>query len=304
MFLLLSMKKILPQIRGKYRFDVEIGKTCWFATGGKASVVFIPSDLEDLIFFLKNKDRTIPIFVFGVGSNLLIRDGGFDGVIIKLGSCMNFMEKISNDIIRVGASVLDQNVFNFAMEHSIGGIEFLSGIPGTVGGGLAMNGGAYNTDFSKIVDKVYAVKNDGQIVNFSNSEMGFQYRRNAISKDIIFLSCDLKGFVCEKKQIIEKITKIKAERSSTQPVKGFKTGGSTFKNPQGYSAWKLIDEAGCRGLKIGGAYVSELHCNFFINDGSATASDIENLIEEVQTRVFKKSGIMLEREIIIIGKKI
>jgi UDP-N-acetylmuramate dehydrogenase len=134
--------------------------------------------------------------------------------------------------------------------------------------------------------------------------MGFQYRRNSISKDIIFLSCELKGYICEKHKIIEKMHHIKNERSNTQPVKGFKTGGSTFKNPQGYSAWKLIDEAGCRGLRIGGALVSELHCNFFINDGSATASDIENLIEEVQTRVFKKSGIMLEREIIIIGQKI
>lgn len=298
------MKKTLPQIRGKYRFDVEIGKMCWFSTGGRASVVFIPSDLEDLIFFLQNKDKEIPIFVFGVGSNLLVRDGGFDGVIIRLGSCMNFMEKISDDSIRVGASVLDQNASNFAMEHSMGGLEFLSGIPGTIGGGLAMNGGAYGSDFNAIVQRVQAITVDGQMIELSNSEMCFQYRKNSIAKDTIFLSCELKGYNCEKQKIIEKMNQIKTERSNTQPVKGFKTGGSTFKNPQGYSAWTLIDEAGCRGLKVGGAQVSELHCNFFINDGSATAADIENLIEEVQSRVFKKSGIMLEREIIIIGQKI
>jgi UDP-N-acetylmuramate dehydrogenase len=298
------MKKTLPQIRGKYRFDVEIGKMCWFGTGGKASVVFIPSDLEDLIFFLQNKDKEIPIFVFGVGSNLLVRDGGFDGVIIRLGGFMNFMEKISDDSIRVGASVLDQNASNFAMENSIGGLEFLSGIPGTIGGGLAMNGGAYGSDFNAIVQRVQAITFDGQIIELSNSEMGFQYRKNSIPKDTIFLSCELQGYICERQQIIEKMNQIKTERSNTQPVKGFKTGGSTFKNPQGFSAWKLIDEAGCRGLKIGGAQVSELHCNFFINDGSATAADIENLVEEVQSRVFKKSGIMLEREIIIIGQKI
>lgn len=298
------MEKTLPQIKGKYRFNVELGKMCWFGTGGKSSVVFIPNDLEDLVYFMKNIDKDIPIFVFGVGSNLLIRDGGFDGIIIRLGSCMNFIEQISDDIIKVGSSVLDQNVSNFAMEKSIGGLEFLSGIPGTIGGGLAMNGGAYGNDFNAIVKTVQAITNDGQIIELSNSDMGFKYRQNSISKDTIFLSCELQGYVCEKHQILEKMNQIKTERSNTQPVKGYKTGGSTFKNPPGYSAWKLIDEAGCRGLRVGGAHVSELHCNFFINDGTATASDIESLIKQVQTKVFNKSGIMLEREIIIIGKNI
>jgi UDP-N-acetylmuramate dehydrogenase len=297
------MYQNLPQIRGKYRFKVNLAKMCWFGVGGNAAVIFTPSDIDDLIYFLQNKGD-IPIFTFGVGSNILIRDGGFDGVVIRLGQSMNFIQQIDKDVIKVGASVLDQNVSNFAIQHSIGGLEFLSGIPGTVGGGLAMNAGAYGKEFRDIVMNVQAIDIDGKLISFTNQEMGFEYRSNSINKEIIFLSTELKGFECSQSAIIEKVEQIKTNRFDTQPVKGIKTGGSTFKNPDGLKAWKLIDEAGCRGFKIGGAEVSQMHCNFFINNGSATAKDIEDLIDKVQEKVFIKSGIMLQKELVILGKKI
>jgi UDP-N-acetylmuramate dehydrogenase len=296
------MQQNLPQVRGKYRFDVNLGKMCWFGTGGQAAVVFIPSDIEDLIYFLQNKGE-IPIFVLGVGSNILIRDGGFSGVVIRLGGSMNFIQQISNDIIKCGASVLDHNVSNFAMEHSIGGLEFLSGIPGSIGGGLAMNAGAYGKEFKDIMIKAQAVDLNGNLLTFTNKEIGFKYRGNSINKEIIFLSTELQGYEAKKPDIMAKMEQIKNNRLDTQPVKGVKTGGSTFKNPEGLKAWKLIDDAGCRGLKIGGAEVSQMHCNFFLNNGSATAKDIEELIGTVQAKVFVNSGIMLEQELIMLGRK-
>lgn len=296
------MHQNLPQVRGKYRFDVNLAKMCWFGAGGHAAVVFIPSDIDDLVYFLQNKGE-IPIFVFGLGSNILIRDGGFDGVIIRLGSSMNFIKQIGNDTIKCGASVLDQNVSNFAMEHSIGGLEFLSGIPGSIGGGLAMNAGAYDREFKDIVIETQAVDLNGNLMVLSNEEMGFKYRGNSVNKEIIFLSAELQGYESKKSDIIAKIEQIKKNRFDTQPVKGVKTGGSTFKNPDGLKAWKLIDDAGCRGLKIGGAEVSQMHCNFFINNGYAKAQDIEDLIETVQQKVFVKSGIVLQKELVILGKK-
>ncbi len=296
------MHQNLPQVRGKYRFDVNLAKMCWFGAGGHAAVVFIPSDLDDLIYFLQNKGET-PIFVFGLGSNILIRDGGFDGVIIRLGSSMNFVQQIGNDTIKCGASILDQNVSNFAMENSIGGFEFLSGIPGSIGGGLAMNAGAYDREFKDIVIETQAVDLNGSLMTLINEEIGFKYRGNSINKEIIFLSTELQGYESKKSDISAKIEQIKQNRFDTQPVKGVKTGGSTFENPDGLKAWKLIDDAGCRGLKIGGAEVSQMHCNFFINNGYAKATDIEDLIDTVQEKVFAKSGIMLQKELVILGKK-
>lgn len=295
------MHKNLPEVRGKYRSGVDLARICWFGVGGKAAIAFTPHDTEDLIFFLKNKGD-LPIFVFGVGSNTLIRDGGFEGVVIRLGNSMNFMRRISNDAIEVGASSLDQNVAHFAKENSIGCLEFLSGIPGTIGGGLAMNAGAYGMEFSDIVVNVKALDLNGNLIELSKEEMRFKYRGNGV-KDLIFLSTLLKGLPCDKDEIAAKINKIKEDRFNTQPVKGVRTGGSTFKNPEGLKAWKLIDEAGCRGLRVGGAQVSELHCNFIINTGSATAAEIEELIVELCDRVFQKTGVILEKELIIFGKK-
>lgn len=296
------MKAILPKVRGKYRFDVDLSKLCWFGVGGKASVLFSPADQDDLIHFLKNKED-IPIFVFGVGSNILIRDGGFNGVVIRLGNSTNYIKLISDYMIEVGASVLDQNVASFAIDKKIGGMEFLSGIPGTIGGGLAMNAGAYGREFAHIVRKVHAVDLDGNLLEFTNQDMHFKYRSNGLKESVIFLSAALQGYRASLEEIEMCINRIKTQRNATQPVKGVKTGGSTFKNPLYNKAWKLIDEAACRGLKIGGAQVSELHCNFIMNNGNATAADIEQLIEVLQKRVFDSSGITLESEIIFVGEK-
>lgn len=296
------MKFILPEIRGKYRFDVNLSNLCWFGVGGKASVVFIPADIDDLMHFLSHA-HDIPIFVFGVGSNILIRDGGFDGVIIRLGASMSFMKQLTSTTIEVGASALDVNVSNFAMENSIGGLEFLCGIPGTIGGGLRMNAGAYGREFSDIVMSVQAVDLHGNSTTLTAEQMGFKYRGNSLKESMIFLSAVLFGSEDNVQNIMQKMNTIKNQRNATQPVKGVKTGGSTFKNPLDFKAWQLIDAAECRGLRIGGAQISELHCNFLINTGNATANDIEELIFTVKERVFKNSGIMLEEELVIIGNK-
>jgi UDP-N-acetylmuramate dehydrogenase len=296
------MQAILPEVRGKYRFDVDLSNLCWFGVGGKASVVFSPADQDDLIHFLQNK-QDIPIFVFGVGSNILIRDGGFNGVVIRLGNCANYIKLISDYMLEVGASVLDQNVAFFAIERKIGGMEFLSGIPGTIGGGLAMNAGAYGREFSHIVRKVHAVDLNGNLLEFTKQDMDFKYRSNGLKEQVIFLAAELQGYRASLEEIEMCMNRIKTQRNATQPVKGVKTGGSTFKNPLYNKAWRLIDEACCRGLQIGGAQVSTLHCNFIINTGNATAADIEELISVLQQRVFESSGITLEREIIFVGEK-
>lgn len=296
------MKAILPQVKGKYRFDVDLSRLCWFGVGGKASVLFTPANQDDLIYFLKNI-KDVPIFVFGVGSNILIRDGGFNGVVIRLGNCTNYIKLISSYILEVGASVLDQNVAEFAIEHKIGGMEFLSGIPGTIGGGLAMNAGAYGREFTNIVKNVKALDLEGNLIEFSNKDMGFTYRSNGLKEQFIFLSAELVGYRASLEEIQMFMNRIKTQRNATQPVKGVKTGGSTFKNPLYDKAWRLIDEAGCRGLKVGGAQVSEQHCNFIINTGNATSADIEELIYIVKTRVLESSGITLENEIVFVGEK-
>jgi UDP-N-acetylmuramate dehydrogenase len=295
------MDSTLPQVRGKYRFDIDLSKLCWFGVGGKASVIFTPADIEDLIYFLKNIENK-KIFLFGVGSNTLIRDSGFDGIVIRLGSSMNYIKLVKDYKIEVGASMLDINVAQFVLENAIGGMEFLSGIPGTVGGGLAMNGGAYGREFKDIVKSVKAVDLQGNVLQLSNEDMGFKYRGNGV-KDLIFLSAELEGYETSREEIETKMNEIKKQRLASQPVKGVKTGGSTFKNPPNKKAWELIDEAGCRGLKVGGAEMSQLHCNFLINNGNATATDIEDLIELVREKVIKTSGIRLETEIVFIGNR-
>ncbi len=297
------MDRILPSVRGKYRVNVDLSKLCWFGIGGKASILFIPFDEDDLVHFLSSIQQ-IPIFVFGVGSNTLIRDGGFDGVVIRLGRSMNYMRLIGDNLINVGASVLDQNVSQFALEHNIGGLEFMSGIPGTVGGGLAMNGGAYGREFSDVVVSVDALDLRGNKFSLTNSQMGFKYRKNSLAEQMIFINAALKGYSATKEEIRRKVEDIKHLRTSTQPVKNVKTGGSTFKNPPGLKAWQLIDQAGCRGLKVGGAKISELHCNFLLNTGDATVVDIENLIKIVKKRVFDKSGVQLEEELVFIGESL
>ena len=297
------MQYNLPQIRGKYRFNVSLSKMCWFGVGGNASIVFTPLDLPDLIFFLQNLAVPLPIFVLGVGSNILVRDSGFNGVVIRLGGGFNILKVINDHTIYAGASVLDYNVSEFTMEYGIGGFEFLSGIPGTIGGGIMMNAGAYGSCFADIIHTITCVDCEGNVLSLTKNDLKFKYRASNFDKKVIFIGAELLGVQSDNQTILDKISYIKSSRASTQPVKGFKTGGSTFKNPDGYKAWKLINEAECNGLSVGGAQVSTLHCNFFINNGNATSNDIEMLIEIVREKVFKKSGIVLETEIILLGDK-
>jgi UDP-N-acetylmuramate dehydrogenase len=278
--------------------EADLASVVWFRVGGKAEVLYKPADAEDLCFFLKNRPQDIPVTVIGVGSNLLIRDGGVPGVVIKLGAGFNSLKRDGAEII-TGAGVLDRNVALFAANEGLGGLEFLSGIPGTLGGGVRMNAGAYGREIKDILKWAEIVDFKGNIKKLNSGELGLQYRSSSFEG--IVLSACLEGQEESPGVIHQKIVNIMQIREETQPVRA-RTGGSTFKNPE-YSAWKLIDEAGCRGLQIGGAQVSEKHCNFIINTGNATAEEIESLGEEVRQKVKKTSGIELEWEIQRIGKK-
>ncbi|MEM7617060.1 MAG: UDP-N-acetylmuramate dehydrogenase [Pseudomonadota bacterium] len=292
----------LPKIRGQYRLNSDLSKINWFNVGGNADLVFRPDDVDDLAYFIKNKPDNIPVTMIGVGSNLLIRDNGIRGVVIRLGRNFAQIKKLPHDpnIIIAGAASLDFNVAEFAMNNNLSGCEFLTGIPGTIGGAIAMNAGCYNADMAQIVEKVHAIDNYGTQITLTPSQMGFIYRGNTVPDDMIFTAVELGTITADKFEIAEKMRYIKEKRANTQPINS-KTSGSTFQNPPGLQAWKLIDDAGCRGLTIGGAMVSEKHCNFFINKGNAKAKDIEDLILEVTNRVYENSGIKLEAEIKIIG---
>lgn len=291
----------LPEVRGRLTQNADLSKTNWFRVGGPAEVLFKPADLADLQHFLKNKPAC-PVMILGVGSNIIVRDGGIDGVVLKFGREFAGME-IKDGILEVGAAGLDGNVSLFAAEYEIAGLEFLSGIPGSIGGAIAMNGGAYGTEMKDILVKAEAVDLDGVLHSFTNEQLKFSYRKCGalLEKPLIFTKAWLKGKPGNKDEILARINQIKTEREESQPVRS-RTGGSTYKNPEGHKAWQLIDAAGLRGFSIGGAQVSEKHCNFFINTGDAKAADLENLIKHVQEKVLQNSGIRLEPEIKIIGK--
>lgn len=282
------------------RYDTELAKFCWFKTGGKAKVFFKPDNTEELSEYLQyNREK---VYVIGAGSNLLVRDEGFDGTIIRLGRNFNYIEvEQENCILDVGAATLDVNVALVAAEHGIGGLEFLSGIPGTIGGAIAMNAGAYGTEVKDILLNVTAIHKSGQVKNFSSDELGFSYRTQSLGEDWIFTRARFKGYNDDIKNIKANMYEINMKRQGTQPISS-KTSGSTFKNPTGYKAWELIEKSGCRGLSIGDAIVSTQHCNFFINRGNATAAEIERLIYTVKTKVLESTGLMLEEEIRIIGE--
>ncbi|MBI2706704.1 MAG: UDP-N-acetylmuramate dehydrogenase [Proteobacteria bacterium] len=294
-----KLKKLLPQVRGRYLFDVPLGPTTWFRVGGAAQVTFKPADLQDLCFFLKNKPKTLPLHVIGVGSNLLVRDGGVEGIVVRLGHGFTNIH-VEETTIDVGAAVLDRNLASFSCEEGIAGFEFLCGIPGTIGGALRMNAGAYGSDMSQILSFALAVDPKGMLHRFTSQDLGLSYRHCSLPKDWIFIGAQLKGQRGDTTEIKEKISSFLTERERTQPVKS-RTGGSTFANPEGAKAWELIDKAGCRGLTKGGAMMSELHCNFMINTGNATASDLEGLGEEVRQRVLSVTGMELRWEIEKIG---
>lgn len=292
----------LPQIRGSYRENVDLSKTTWFRVGGHAEILFKPADSEDLAYFIKNKPLNVPYTILGVGSNLLVRDGGIKGVVIKLGKGFNEIA-INDHKIIVGAGVLSANVAKFALEHNISGVEFLIGIPGSVGGGIAMNAGAYGSEFANILLEVEVVDASGNIKWLKAKELGFYYRGNKLPDDWIFTKAYLTAKPGNSQEIKALMDSIMQQREQAQPVRA-RTSGSSFANPSNsLKAWELIDEAGCRGLKIGGAMVSDKHCNFLINMGNAKARDIENLGDLVREKVFAKSKIMLEWEIKRVGEE-
>lgn len=291
----------LPAVRGRLSAQAGLAEITWFRVGGPADVMFRPADRDDLIAFLKNKPADVPVTVLGVGSNTLVRDGGIDGVVIRLGRDFASITACDNNEIEAGAGALDVNVAQTAQMHGIAGLEFLRGIPGTVGGGLRMNAGAYGTEFKDVLVWAEAVDMQGNLHRLSPAEMKFGYRHCGVPEDWIFLSCRLKGRPGDKAQIQARMDEIQVVREGSQPIRS-RTGGSTFANPEGHKAWQLIDAAGCRGLVIGDAQVSEQHCNFLINRGSATAADLETLGETVRRRVKDSSGIELRWEIKRIGR--
>ncbi|MFN4309070.1 MAG: UDP-N-acetylmuramate dehydrogenase [Ferrovibrio sp.] len=291
----------LPAVRGRLSAQAGLADITWFRVGGAADAMFRPADRDDLIAFLRAKPVDVPVTVLGVGSNTLVRDGGIDGVVIRLGRDFAGITACDNNEIEAGAGALDVNVAQTAQMHGIAGLEFLRGIPGTVGGGLRMNAGAYGTEFKDVLVWAEAVDGQGNLHRLSPAEMKFGYRHCGVPEDWIFLSCRLKGRSGDKAQIQARMDEIQAAREGSQPIRS-RTGGSTFANPEGHKAWQLIDAAGCRGLVVGDAQVSEQHCNFLINRGSATAADLETLGETVRRRVKETSGIDLRWEIKRIGR--
>ncbi|WP_341913150.1 UDP-N-acetylmuramate dehydrogenase [Ferrovibrio terrae] len=291
----------LPAVRGRLSAQAALAEITWFRVGGAADVMFRPADRDDLIAFLKAKPADVPVTVLGVGSNTLVRDGGVAGVVIRLGR--GFVEiEADGDEITAGAGALDVNVAQTAQMHGIAGLEFLRGIPGTVGGGLRMNAGAYGTEFKDVLLWAEAVDMQGNLHRLTPAQMKFSYRHTDVPEDWIFLGCRLKGRAGDKAAIQQRMDEIQAAREASQPIRT-RTGGSTFANPEGHKAWQLIDAAGCRGLVVGDAQVSEQHCNFLINRGKATAADLETLGETVRQKVKAQSGIELRWEIKRIGKK-
>jgi len=289
----------LPNVRGSYKSHVEMAPYTWFRVGGTASVVFRPYDQEDLSEFLIQNSKDVPVTIIGAASNILVRDGGIPGVVIKLGknfSSINFQ----GDSVRIGAGLPNSIVARSAAKKGYSGLEFLSGIPGTIGGGLRMNAGAYGKEFKDILIEVEVIDGCGSSKVLSVEELAMSYRNCSVPKNYIFLSGLFKTSKDIPSKIQMKLDEIKLRRHESQPITQ-KTGGSTFKNPKGYKAWELIDAAGCRGASIGGAMVSEQHCNFLINKGSASATDLENLGNFVRQKVQDVAGIALEWEIKILG---
>ncbi len=292
----------LPTIRGSYTENFNLARLMWFKVGGSAEIMFEPADLADLRFFLAERPRDIPITAIGIGSNLLVRDGGVAGVVIRLGRAFGEIS-IKDGTVSAGAAALSINVAREAQKNGRTGLEFLSGIPGAIGGALRMNAGAYGREIRDVVIRAHAIDPAGVLNVLQNEALGFSYRHSGVPEDWIFVGADLGTEPGDPETIAGKMANIGAARSDTQPVRT-QTGGSTFKNPDGGKAWELIDRAGCRGLRLGGAQISEQHCNFLINTGSASAADLEALGELVRQRVQERCGVELEWEIRRIGEPV
>lgn len=297
-----DLKTAMPELRGRLLANETLAPLTWFRVGGPAQVLFTPADADDLAYFLKHLPTDIPLYVIGVGSNLIVRDGGVPGVVIRLAPRAFGEVKAEGDIVTAGTAALDKRVAEVAASANLAGLEFLFGIPGTIGGALRMNAGANGGETKDILIEAIAVDRNGETHRFNNAEMKFTYRASGVDPALIFTAARFRGTPSAPEAIRARMAEVQAHRETAQPIRE-KTGGSTFKNPPGHSAWKLVDAAGCRGLRVGGAQVSEMHCNFLINTGSASADDIETLGETVRERVKASSGIELQWEIKRIGIK-
>lgn len=295
-----ELKARMPALRGRLMANQSLAELTWFRVGGPAQVLFMPEDEADLVGFLAHLPAAIPVVVIGLGSNLIVRDGGVPGVVIRLGRGFGEVKVEDGSRIRAGTAAPDVKVSRVAQEAAIAGLAFFRGIPGAVGGALRMNGGAYGRETKDALVEARGVDRAGRLRVFSNGDMHYSYRHCGAPDDIVFTQALFQGAPGDPAAIAAEMEKITESREATQPIKS-RTGGSTFKNPPGHKAWQLIDAAGCRGLKVGGAQVSEMHCNFLINLGTATAADIETLGETVRRRVKENSGVELEWEIMRIG---
>ena len=294
-----SLADKLPRVRGGYEAMADLGKLTWFRVGGPAEVLFTPADVADLADFLKGYPTGVNLTVIGLGANMLVRDGGVPGATIRLGKAFAGIA-VDGMTLKCGAGAVNATVATAARDAAIGGLEFLTGIPGTIGGGLRMNAGAYGAEFKDIFRSATALDRAGNIHKLDSAAMGFHYRHIDAPDDLIFVGAEINGVAGDQDAITARMREIRTERELSQPTQA-RTGGSTFANPPGHKAWKLIDDAGCRGLARGGAQVSPKHTNFLINTGDATAADLEGLGEDVRARVKQASGIELRWEIRRLG---
>lgn len=299
--LLDSLGEGVSAIRGRLTPNAPMDRVTWFRAGGLAELMFQPHDADDLAAFLKLVPESVPVLVVGVGSNLLVRDGGIPGVVIRLSAKgFGFVNLAGENRIEVGAICPDKNVAAMALDHGIGGFAFYYGIPGSIGGALRMNAGANGWETRERVVEVHALDRQGNAHVLSNADMGYSYRHSSAPEGLIFTRAIMEGYAEDKAKIRADMDAVRLHRETVQPIRE-KTGGSTFKNPEGHSAWKLIDEAGCRGMMIGGAQMSPMHCNFMINTGQASGYELEYLGETVRQRVLEASGVRLEWEIKRLG---
>jgi UDP-N-acetylmuramate dehydrogenase len=296
----MSDVETLPKVRGKLTADAPLAPLVWFKSGGNAQWLFEPADADDLAEFLRGLDPDVPVLALGLGSNLIVRDGGVPGVVVRLGKAFAAIEQLDETSLRCGGGASGILVSSTARDAGIAGLEFLRGIPGTVGGFVRMNGGAYGREVKDILVSATLVLRSGEVEEWPFEKLGYSYRHSAVPEGAVVVSATFRGHPGNPAKIGAEMDRIAAARDETQPIRS-RTGGSTFKNPPGHKAWALIDAAGCRGMILGGAQVSEKHCNFLLNLGSATSAEIEALGEEVRRRVRAKTNIALEWEIQRIG---
>ena len=296
-----DIKGLTPLLRGRLMANAPIAEATWFRVGGPAQILFSPADEEDLAYLLSVLPESIPVTTIGLGSNLIVRDGGIDGVVIRLGGRpFNAIEIIDGARVMAGAAAPDLFVAKAAAAAGIDSLAFLRGVPGSIGGALRMNAGAHGGETKDVLIEAAGVDRNGGRRTFTNAQMGFSYRHSTVPDDVIFVRAVFQGRPGDQAEIVAEMERITRAREASQPIRE-KTGGSTFKNPPGAKAWELIDRAGCRGLAVGDAQVSTMHCNFLINRGAATAEDLESLGEEVRRRVLETSGVALEWEIKRVG---